>query len=188
MKAVRHLLALVALALAATTASAQFVKGNEAVKVMPDGSKRVETAPLPPTGPIRSTKPCNADAGCNAGPWHMVETNDGLVECTAAASGDIGTAFAPLLTDEGALTATDGAGTAAFLAGAFLAAGAAATAFLGTSFFAGACFTPGCLTTAFLAGAFFAATFLAAVFAGAPAFVDDAAFTDAVGVGEPCPT
>ena len=34
MKAVRQLLALVALALAATTASAQFVKGNEAVKVM----------------------------------------------------------------------------------------------------------------------------------------------------------
>ena len=44
MKAVRHLLALVALALAATTASAQFVKGNEAVKVMPDGTKKIETA------------------------------------------------------------------------------------------------------------------------------------------------
>jgi len=87
MKAVRHLLALVALAtlaVAATTASAQFVKGNEAVKVMPDGSKRIETAPLPSTGPIRSTKPCIADAGCNAGPRHMVETNDGLVECTEA--------------------------------------------------------------------------------------------------------
>ena len=84
MKAVRHLLALVAMALAANTASAQFVKGNEAVKVMPDGSKRIETAPLPSTGPIRSTKPCNAAAGCNAGPWHMVETNDGLAECTEA--------------------------------------------------------------------------------------------------------
>jgi hypothetical protein len=47
MKAVRHLLALVALALAATTASAQFVKGNEAVKVMPDGTKKVETPPPP---------------------------------------------------------------------------------------------------------------------------------------------
>jgi hypothetical protein len=47
MKAVRHLLALVALALAATTASAQFVKGNEAVKVMPDGTKKVETPPVP---------------------------------------------------------------------------------------------------------------------------------------------
>ena len=47
MKAFRHLLALVPLALAATTASAQFVKGNEAVKVMPDGIKKVETPPLP---------------------------------------------------------------------------------------------------------------------------------------------
>jgi hypothetical protein len=84
MRAIRHLLALVALALATTTASAQFVKGNEAVKVMPDGTKKIETAPLPATGPIRSTKPCKADAGCNAGPWHMVETNDGLVECTEA--------------------------------------------------------------------------------------------------------
>ena len=61
---------------------AQFVKGNEAVKVMPDGSKKVETPPLPATGPIRSTKPCNANAACNAGAWHMVETSDGLVECT----------------------------------------------------------------------------------------------------------
>ncbi|GAA0739604.1 hypothetical protein LRH25_30780 [Ideonella azotifigens] len=84
MNAVRHLAAVIAIALAATTASAQFVKGNEAVKLMPDGSKRAETAPLPSTGPIRSTKRCNADAGCNAGPWHMVETNDGLVECTEA--------------------------------------------------------------------------------------------------------
>jgi hypothetical protein len=41
-------------------ASAQFVKGNEAVKVMPDGTKKVETPPLPATGPIRSTKPCAA--------------------------------------------------------------------------------------------------------------------------------
>ncbi len=63
-------------------ALAQFVKGNEAVKVMPDGSKKVETPPLPATGPIRSTKPCNANAACNAGAWHMVETSDGLVECT----------------------------------------------------------------------------------------------------------
>ena len=82
MKPVHRLLALVAIALAVPTASAQFVKGNEAVKVMPDGSKRIETAPLPATGPARSTKPCIAAAGCNAGPWHMVETNDGLVECT----------------------------------------------------------------------------------------------------------
>ena len=73
-----------ALILASTASLAQFVKGNEAVKVMPDGAKRVETSPLPTTGPIRSTKPCNATAGCNAGPWHMVETTDGLQECTEA--------------------------------------------------------------------------------------------------------
>ena len=84
MNAVHRLLALTVLALVATSAGAQFVKGNEAVKVMPDGTRKVETAPLPSTGPIRNTKPCNADAGCNAGPWHMVETGDGLMECTEA--------------------------------------------------------------------------------------------------------
>lgn len=84
MKPKFHHLALVALALTSTVATAQFVKGNEAVKVMPDGAKQVDTAPLPATGPIRSAKPCGAMAGCNAGPWHMVETNDGLLECTEA--------------------------------------------------------------------------------------------------------
>jgi len=87
MKAVRHLFALVALtalAVAATTASAQFVKGNEAVKVMPDGTKKVETPPLPATGPIRTAKPCIASEGCHGGAWLMVETTDGLVECTEA--------------------------------------------------------------------------------------------------------
>lgn len=84
MKAVRHLLALVALALAATTASAQFVKGNEAVKVTPDGTKKVETPALPSSGPIHSTKPCAADDKCHGGAWLMVETKGGLVECTEA--------------------------------------------------------------------------------------------------------
>jgi hypothetical protein len=84
MKPVLHLLAFVAFAGASTAATAQFVKGNEAVKVMPDGTRRVETAPLPATGPIRSTKPCLANAGCHAGTWHMVETSDGLAECTEA--------------------------------------------------------------------------------------------------------
>ena len=65
-------------------AMGQFVKGNEAVVVLPNGGKRVETAPLPATGLIRSTKPCLANAGCHAGSWHMVETGDGLVECTEA--------------------------------------------------------------------------------------------------------
>lgn len=63
---------------------AQFVKGNEAVKVMPDGSKRVETPPLPTTGPIRKAKPCAAADQCHGGAWLMVETADGLVECTEA--------------------------------------------------------------------------------------------------------
>ncbi len=80
MKAVRHLLALGALALAATTASAQFVKGNEAVKVMPDGTKKVETPPLP-TATLGA--PCAADnPACTASGWRMVETPDGLRECT----------------------------------------------------------------------------------------------------------
>lgn len=80
MKAVRHLLALVALTLAATTASAQFVKGNEAVKVMPDGTKKVET---PPTAGALLAKPCPAATpGCSGGGWKMVETPEGLMECT----------------------------------------------------------------------------------------------------------
>ena len=84
MNAVCNLVALVAITLAATTASAQFVKGNEAVKVTADGKKQVETPPLPTTGPARSTKPCAAAEKCHGGAWLMVETNDGLVECTEA--------------------------------------------------------------------------------------------------------
>lgn len=59
---------------------AQFVKGNEAVKVMADGSKKVETPPLPAT---TLAAPCLADkAACTASGWRMVETDDGLRECT----------------------------------------------------------------------------------------------------------
>ena len=50
--------------------------GSRTVKVMPDGSKKVETPPLPsvPLG-----KPCAAaQAGCAGGGWLMVETADGL--------------------------------------------------------------------------------------------------------------
>mgnify|MGYP000146140430 CR=1 FL=1 len=80
MKGVRHLLALVAMALAATAASAQFVKGNEAVKLMPDGTKKVE---MPPTAGALLAKPCPAaKAGCAGGGWKMIETPDGLMECT----------------------------------------------------------------------------------------------------------
>lgn len=79
MRAVRYLVAPIALALASTFAQAQFVKGNEAVKVMPDGSKKVETPPLPS---VLGT-PCPASkAGCAGGGWKMLQSAEGLVECT----------------------------------------------------------------------------------------------------------
>lgn len=68
------------LAFVAGAASAQFVKGNEAVKAMPNGTKKVETPPLPsvPLG-----KPCPAQqSGCTGGGWKMLETDSGLMECT----------------------------------------------------------------------------------------------------------
>jgi hypothetical protein len=80
MKVVQLIVVCAALICGSSTALAQFVKGNEAVKVMPDGTKRVETPPLPSV-PIG--KPCPAaQAGCAGGGWLMVETADGLVECT----------------------------------------------------------------------------------------------------------
>ena len=70
----------IALILAGTTVHAQFVKGNEAVRILPDGTRKVETPPLPSAG---LGAPCPADrAGCAAGGWLMVETQDGLRECT----------------------------------------------------------------------------------------------------------
>jgi hypothetical protein len=70
----------VVIALGAGDAHAQFVKGNEAVKVMADGSKRVET---PPTSSALLAKPCPAtNPGCSGGGWKMVETVTGLMECT----------------------------------------------------------------------------------------------------------
>lgn len=80
MKAVRYVLAAGALALSATTASAQFVKGNEAVKVMPDGTRKVETPPLPSA---TLAAPCKAEnPACTSSGWQMVETKEGLRECT----------------------------------------------------------------------------------------------------------
>jgi flavoprotein len=74
---------IVAGAIAATlcaNATAQFVKGNEAVRDMPDGTKKVET---PPTAGALLTKPCPAsDPACWGAGWVMVETKDGLSECT----------------------------------------------------------------------------------------------------------
>lgn len=63
-----------------TGAHAQFVKGNEAVVVRPDGSRGIETPPLPAAAlatPCPAVKP-----GCSGGGWKMVETSDGLMECT----------------------------------------------------------------------------------------------------------
>lgn len=56
---------------------AQFVKGNEAVKVTAAG-KTVETPPIQG----RAGKLCPASDPCHAGTWHMVETDRGLMECT----------------------------------------------------------------------------------------------------------
>ena len=76
-----HLIALAAgLSILSGTTSAQFVKGNEAVKVLPDGRKSVETPPQPATA---LAAPCPADkAGCAGGGWKMIETDRGLMECT----------------------------------------------------------------------------------------------------------
>jgi len=82
MKVVHSLILCASLAATSTASVAQFVKGNEAVKVMADGSRRVETPPVPATGPASKSRPCAANAGCHAGSWHMVETNEGIKECT----------------------------------------------------------------------------------------------------------
>lgn len=80
MKTVQTALLLATLALAAGSAGAQYVKGNEAVKVMPDGTKKVETPPLPSA---TLGTPCPAaKAGCAGGGWKMLEGPTGLVECT----------------------------------------------------------------------------------------------------------
>lgn len=80
MKALPFVVVAVSLCLTATASFAQFVKGNEAVTLMPDGSKRVETPP-PPTSSV--SKPCPAaQLGCASGGWKMLETREGLMECT----------------------------------------------------------------------------------------------------------
>lgn len=80
MKTHLQLAALIALTLAATSACAQFVKGNEAVTVAPDGTRRVET---PPLTKATLAKPCPAsNAACTGGGWLMIETKEGLRECT----------------------------------------------------------------------------------------------------------
>jgi hypothetical protein len=62
------------------SATAQYVKGNEAARVMPGGTKEVQT---PPTTGALLTKPCPAsDPACWGAGWMMVETANGLYECT----------------------------------------------------------------------------------------------------------
>ncbi|RZJ85113.1 MAG: hypothetical protein EOO64_01835 [Massilia sp.] len=80
MKTSTYLINALSLTLAAGAAHAQFVKGNEAVVVQPDGTRKVETPPLP-TATLAA--PCAAtDPACTAGGWRMVETSVGLNECT----------------------------------------------------------------------------------------------------------
>lgn len=74
---------ILASALAATlvaSAQAQFVKGNEAITVKADGSRTVDTPPLPS---IKLAPPCRADnEGCWSSALLMIETTQGLEECT----------------------------------------------------------------------------------------------------------
>ena len=70
------ILVLASSGLVSLSASAQYVKGNEAVQ----SGKKVETPP------VRASvgKVCAANGTCYAGSWHMVETEAGLAECTEA--------------------------------------------------------------------------------------------------------
>lgn len=80
MKVVRVLATCAVLAAISTASIAQFVRGNEAVTMASDGGKRVEMPPLPAAS---LGTPCPASkSGCAAGGWKMLESKDGLVECT----------------------------------------------------------------------------------------------------------
>ncbi|WP_439113325.1 hypothetical protein [Hydrogenophaga sp.] len=80
MKSQAQWFALIALALGTSAALAQFVKGNEAVRVMADGTHKVEVPPLPS---VALGSPCPAiKPGCAGGGWKMLESYSGLVECT----------------------------------------------------------------------------------------------------------
>ena len=81
MKNAKQLVALTSLAFAVGAASAQFVKGNEAVKGS-GAATQIVTPPLPNAGSRSALTPCAASAGCHPGPWYMVETAEGLRECT----------------------------------------------------------------------------------------------------------
>ena len=72
MKVIQLIVVFAALAVTSTAPFAQFVKGNEAVKVMPDGSKKVETPPLP-TATLRTPCPA-ANAGCRR--WWLEDVGE----------------------------------------------------------------------------------------------------------------
>lgn len=80
MKRVPLFIAIAVAAALPASAMAQFVKGNEAVRLLPDGTKRVDTPPLPR---VSLGNPCPAaKSGCAGGGWKMLETSSGLMECT----------------------------------------------------------------------------------------------------------
>ncbi|WP_082579869.1 hypothetical protein [Pelomonas sp. Root1444] len=80
MNRLTYLINSVTLVLIAGAADAQFVKGNEAVRFLPDGTKTIETPPLPSA---TLGTPCPAkNPACTASGWRMVETAEGLLECT----------------------------------------------------------------------------------------------------------
>jgi len=80
MKAATKSLLLVPMTVLAAAAHAQFVKGNEAVRLKADGTREVVTPPMPA---ITLGPPCKAEhPGCWSSPLLMVETSAGLNECT----------------------------------------------------------------------------------------------------------
>lgn len=79
MKAVLWIALCGAMVTASVPALAQFVKGNEAVKVAVDDSMKVDTPPLPPA---TLGAPCAAtNTACMASGWRMVKTSEGIREC-----------------------------------------------------------------------------------------------------------
>jgi hypothetical protein len=70
-------LILASISIAGAKAPAPFIAGNEAVRMSTSG-RVAETPPLPAS----VAHVCAASEYCHAGPWYMVETADGLEECT----------------------------------------------------------------------------------------------------------
>lgn len=80
MNAITRILVLTPAVFLAASAHAQFVKGNEAITIKADGSREVATPPLPN---FKLGPPCRADnPGCVSSAWLMIETTEGLRECT----------------------------------------------------------------------------------------------------------